>query len=608
MGLTESLEKTAETTVLDPSPKRPMIKMQAFEIVNMKDLSALVVSKVNALIDDYNLAEDPLIKKSILRTIQQKIRVVDHNCPNSQIEQSPDYREARAALFIEIKYQLETLGERSLLYENNDATSFEELIANMSPEKIDKLLAILSKGNRPELEEELKALYETDDNSQEAADFRMFLTSYEIRYLGGMNSQNYKVTNLYTKQDMVLKVDNRLNTPRNIEDHLRETLRNFISPIHVEREGTYTDDSGKVTSRTILVTSYYKSGSLEQECKDFIDRNKKRPIDELVIHECSIFEKMAKILSDIQDAGCIFPDAKLSNWLIDESGNVFISDTKSMGYTNDQGVFTLDQPGNEFAHLLYTPGYVPPEFQDVSLDIKSHSTHAFILGKNLYKYATGKAGEDGKELDFGHVIFSDTKGQELKTLIQALVNPDPDKRMSIRNAQIELYMISNSECRQVFADLDALRIGPNDKKMDTFIRRKLKQIREGTPEEKDRIVQELKRMVIDLKSDKAVKDVQDIISHYREHAGLLTVGMREKADNIEASLAHVPIEQRTNLLDSKEAEAVVKEITAHRLRRKVLHRGHDPEKAAQLFAELKARHSEKLSKDPEPPSSTKLDT
>ena len=78
-----------------------------------------------------------------------------------------------------------------------------------------------------------------------------------------------------------------------------------------------------------------------------------------------VFEKMANTFLDIQNAECFFPDAKISNWLVDKRYNLFIGDTKSFLFANKNGFYSPDVTGNEYyPALLSTPDFRPPEFLD----------------------------------------------------------------------------------------------------------------------------------------------------------------------------------------------------------------------------------------------------
>ena len=483
-----------------------------------------------------------------------------------------------------------------------------EVISNMAPEKANALLAILAKGDNQKLHIELNNLYMHDDSSAEAIRFRVFLLNHQISYLGGGNSKNFKVENIDNNDDIncgstsVLKVDCRLDQTRTAEAYLRKKSDVCFTPIESERLVNGNDPNGVPLTRTMLVTDFCNGGSL------FDERIKAATIKEIVDNTCDRFEQMANHLLNIQRAGCIFPDAKAINWLVDEQGNIKIADTKSFLFTDSNGNCTLSIPENKYAKFLSSQDFEPPEAADVPYGstCNADSVHAFILGRNLHYYTTGQNPDikktDGHDLDFSSndiikKIFNTTQGKQIRTLIEALVKSNPADRMSIQDAVNELFIIKNPECRKIFRELNALKIGPNDKEMQTYISEKQQEYRkaEADPAARATLLKGLQEIVHNLNADTAVKEVKNIVSNYRKNAGLFTMGMKDKADRIESAMANVPIEQRTNFILSGGSTEVLKELASHRYLGKrgnvyLDERGHvDTDKAANTFKHFKQK-------------------
>ncbi len=578
------------------TPPRQMAKIKEFASGSLPEavVKEFIVD-VNNLIDQYNTGHDSARKAQILQDIQEKIKQVDYIFPPSLIANSPGYRQAHAALFNEIKYQLASLGRPSLRQPHERASPLAEIISNMAPDKADALLAILVKGNNPNLATELGGLYGRDDKSDEAKRFHNFLSTHQMTYLGGGNSKNFKVTNTRDSSESVLKVDCRLDMPRNVEAHLRGALREGFTPIDAERLVTCNDSAGKPMTRTLLVTDYCPGGSLIDERAQL--HNAEKIADTL----CDRFAQMAETMLSIQQAGCMFPDAKATNWLVDEHGKLRLADTKSFLFTDRNGNYSARGPGNERAGFLSTKAFNPPEFSSGSKRNADH-VHAFILGKNLHYYATGKHSNkktDGHEFDYSDPVFSTVKGREIKTLIEALVKPKPAERMPVKDALNTLTMI-RPEYAPLFKDLHDLKSGPHDEKMDAFIMAKQQQLIRANPAEKVHLFEALKTTVKGLKDDKALKEVSNIVNHFRKNAGLFTVGMKAKADRIEAAMANVPVEQRQNFLQSGAASQVLEALASHR---HVGKRGNvylneqgqiDLERAAATFKEFKKTFADQM--------------
>lgn len=576
-------------------PKKPMPHLSEFDpgLLPSEDMDKFT-KDINRLVDQYNEQEKDSGKLGILNEIQKKIQEVDYKYRPSQIARSPGYQEAHDSLFKDIQYQYSSLGASSFST-SNKSSSLPELLANMSPKKVNKLLEILNQGKDADLDDELIGLYRKKDKSREAEAFRQFLNEHEISFLGGGNSKNFKVERLSDGSESVLKVDNRLNMPRNVEAHLREKLEDKFAPIDAERTAIGTDEKGKPIQRTILVTEFCKGGSVSDH------RENLTTIAELSKSTGKIFTQMASVMLDIQRSGCMFPDSKITNWLVDENNNIRLADTKSFLFTDKNGNYHPNVPGNEYCGFLSTRSFNPPEFGQ-SL-ISADAVHAYILGKNLYYYTSGKfnQGNDGSQYDFDGQFFKTKQGAEYKELIEGLIKPNPSERMPIREATERLFLINNPELKEVFADLHKLKFGEHDKVMNDYIHDKQKQISSAAnPGERAKILKELETTVSQLKEDKASQEVKDMIVGFREKAGFFTVGMNAKATRIENEMSKLSIEERCNFLGSDKSEHVLKAIASHRHWGKegttyVTKSGEiDQSKASQSFKDFKNKFKDQM--------------
>jgi hypothetical protein len=84
----------------------------------------------------------------------------------------------------------------------------------------------------------------------------------------------------------------------------------------------------------------------------------------------------------------MFPDAKLTNWLVNEEGKLILADTKSFVFVDARGNYSNSLPGNEHTGLLQTSVFRPLELGGGSAN--ADGVHAYILGKNLHSFLTGK--------------------------------------------------------------------------------------------------------------------------------------------------------------------------------------------------------------------------
>lgn len=234
----------------------------------------------------------------------------------------------------------------------------------------------------------------------------------------------------------MLKVDYRLDMPKNVEAHLRDKVKDLFTPIDAERQvwgvERGNDRENKIV-RTLLVTEFCNGGDPGHYRKTLTSASP----DNLV--ECSgkLFEQMARGLLQIQQAGCIFPDAKSSNWLMDDKNQLRIADTKSFLFTN--------QGKCEKKDAITSVGFKPPEYDNQAL-LEADSFHAYILGKNLYSFLTNtpadKLGHNGADFDFSLPVFATPKGQEFQALIVGLVKPNPADRITVEKACDKLSQIN----------------------------------------------------------------------------------------------------------------------------------------------------------------------
>lgn len=598
--LTSLIDTKSETP-----PRKAMEPIIAFEAGLLpKNEMKKFTEEVNALIGRYNKTDIDADKKNLLEEIQTKIKAINYKYASYHLEDSPGYRATAASLFTQIKYQYASMGQSSLIPPEVQASALAEIIANMSPDKADKLLGILIKGANANLALELKNLYPKDDPSAEAKAFITFLREHEISYLNGGNSKNFKVTRLSDNSAEVLKVDCRLNTPRSAEAHLRNKMSENFTAIAAERQVSCVDSDKNIISRTLMITDYCKGGSLYEQ------RANLQFMPQLEQHTGKIFEEMARILLKIQEADCMFPDAKISNWLIDEQGRLFLADTKSFLFT-ENGKYHSSTPGNEYSSFLSTKNFNPPENSNA---MHADHIHAYLLGKNLYYYASLRApiAHNGAEFDFSSKFFSTQTGSACKTLIEALVKKNPAERMPIKEAVETLFFLNNPAFKNVFAELKELKFGANDEKMNEFIWEKQEQIHDANPGQKREILNELVHTVEALKKDTAVQEVREVIKKHRDKVGTFTSGMESKADKMEQAMGKVPIADRSQFLASEKSRDVMKAMATHRtLGKKEIYLTKtgeiDTKKAAQSFKDFKRKFEQQMAEKKEPQQDASLE-
>ena len=237
--------------------------------------------------------------------------------------------------------------------------------------------------------------------------------------------------------------------PKHIKTHLRKELSDGFAPIHAERSVICRDPKTgeQRASRTLLVTDYCNGGSVYDYSKDLSATQKIEKSGEII-------GQMAKIFLDIEASNCVFPDAKITNWLVD-GGKVQLADDKSFLFTDASG--RIDERKSSTKSILRTPGFVPPEWPKDG--IQAGNTHAYILGVNLYHFSGLKNSSDVK----------DERSSRLYNLIIGLTQTDPDDRKTVSDARVELYSINNiGKYVGYLTGSRAFKGLPNDKRI-TFI-------------------------------------------------------------------------------------------------------------------------------------------
>ncbi|MBI2785262.1 MAG: hypothetical protein HYX60_02695 [Legionella longbeachae] len=393
---------------------------------------------LNQLIIAYNKTrnkQDSIEKlKSILRYKQD----IENKYSDKYVSKCSDFsNEIQVKLFLSIKKEFETLGIPSLygiLDKGSPKTnSFSEILANMEPEKVNKLIVILSKGRRFS-KEELAQLYAPENNK----DFESFLQNNSISFLGGGNSKNFKITPNDNSTPYVLKVENRMGMPKAPVVKLRDqSLKDNLTPILAERQGTTNE-----MTRTILITEFCAGGDLMAQNT----LKKKKHIESAV----KLYDQMLSCLIGIGNDGCAFPDMKNTNWLVDEHDKLMLADTKSLVFCDENDHINYNEiiidTGGSFVRTQYMN---PPEFYKMRDKLfSSDNVHAFMFGKNLYQYLTKCGNEvlgyimDSSYIKFEDKIFKTNPGKLLESLIKDLIKEKPNDRISLQSAKSKINEIN----------------------------------------------------------------------------------------------------------------------------------------------------------------------
>ncbi|CAM3050546.1 Uncharacterised protein [Legionella steigerwaltii] len=462
-------------------PEKPSTELKKFI-----DQANKGIQELNDVIEQYNQAE-PEDKLKRLYQIYLKQKDIDNHLPQTikDVTSCPEYREKiHKQLFQNLQKHFKTLGVDSLeadflektmngkLEERPDRGSFSEILANMSPEKVDTMESIFLERDFSDIKASLLNLYAPQEEGY--AQWQEFLNSHSFSRLGGDNSFNIKITP-HNGNPFVLKIETRLNQPKNAMDDLSKgVLKDILSPRVAERNGP---------TRTLYITDFFPEGDLQSQAKKKMDDATR------VQNALTIYTQMGTILQDISNQGYAFTDIKNSNWLT-EGMAPRIADSKAFFPLDDEGNMVMDDAwSNDWFTLQGSGQNRPPEWGPGRHS--AEKAHAYTLGKNLYNYLTGhqhtfKLPPDGTKFNFEATVFATEEGQALKKLIEDLVKSDPAQRISVEEAVTRMKQIKKSmeltsakkECHEVLHELEKYKYSENIEKLTAFIEEKIKIINE----------------------------------------------------------------------------------------------------------------------------------
>ncbi len=446
-----------------------------------------IIPRLNFLIHACNAEKDKAKKLELLQEIAIFVEQTNNKAPGNLAQHCPSFHEQ-----LNVRLYSELRQERALLQEIPPSDLPPDVLANMSPEDLKSLAIALEK--------------------EDSAKINLCFggRGYILRRLGGINSKNYGLKVRGVSGEYVLKLDGRLGFPRHVEVYLRARgFSGIFAPVYANRPVTYPDVSHMQTKH-VMMTKLYGGGDLEthaQKPAPFYDVFGSQHVNCAI----DIYTQMAEILGAMQANGCIFPDMKNSNWLIDEAGNLKISDTKSLLFTDSQGKLDktdAEQSNWNCGRVANTTYMNPPELwgNKPSAD----KLHAYMLGKNLYQYLVRCSWRalNTPQLNFNLPVFQGPRGEALKVLIQDLLNRDPKARPSITDARDRLKKIGNSTpretsslfehftaCAEILKKIAAPFDGSSDEKLNHFIDDMRLQVAQAkTPAERKLIQERLERI------------------------------------------------------------------------------------------------------------------
>lgn len=543
------------------------------------------IEQLNTLIDIYNtltLIDIEQRKKSLIDILRYK-RQLEQSYSGQYIKECKQFVEQiHHRLFTELQQEfmlcgvnnIHGIGEVQPLPVISPGDTLSPLLANMSPQKIDQLAAILLDRDWRSIADKLSTLYLPDE--QGGLSFRTFLDNNQITNLSNINNKLFKIQPINGAAPYILKMESREAGPELPEEMLRNgPLKSIILPSGAKRqcvagEKTYNISTIPFCDGRDLFT-FIKTQQFNQPAclRDIF----------------TIYSQMVTVLLTMQENHIVFPDMKNTNWLISTDNQLFISDTKSFLTANPEDNTLLRdlvcQTTN--GNFLHSVNFLPPEVKSVFCQdgrpISIDKIHAYILGLNMYQYLVACSDNEvvATRRNMADPVFSSSGlGQGLREMIERLLEIYPETRMSLVDAQTQLkslLLLSNNklqECDALISRLETdYQYGVYDTPMKDFLTRmriRLRPIGGNSINygELDTIYQEL---TVELTRQQQTIPIKQIISAFKERAGFFTIGMRKKAHNIENAMAQVPVEKRAEIMKQNcvEGFTVRSALSQHRL-------------------------------------------
>lgn len=419
------------------------------------------IDALNSLIDSYNTVSNIEQKRAALKVIEELAQYIREAFPGDFLSTLEGYHSGmNTQFFNQVNQQQKILNKTQpsvvpIIPALKPPTTLEEMVAKISPEKLEELMEILSKGkfyNRQKLQNlypipttEEEKLNESIADKEEREMFESFLANHTISFLGGGNAQNFRIQRINSSEEKVLKVEYRLDSPKAAARDLRENaLKGKMTEIFAERQSTFEHAKHGLTTCSLLVTPLIRGGDLEHYASELPMDN-----DARIEHTLDLGTQMADIFLAIQQANYIFPDPKTSNWLVNEEGRLQIADDKSFIPTQKKSGEYSKQYALEGGYdgIIRSEYMEPNELNEPSFNIDS--MHVYMLGKNLYQIMTNchssnlKSPSLSDDLHFDYYdVFKTAEGKLIKEIIQQSIQPEAKNRISLTEATERLMAIS----------------------------------------------------------------------------------------------------------------------------------------------------------------------
>ena len=253
----------------------------------------------------------------------------------------------------------------------------------------------------------------------EAGPDKQFFTKHSFEVISKGNTLNIKITNKDTQETKVLGIAKKMSDNQFLPPEVRDKLAqvSLVAP-------KYSTTKHHTGNYNFVLTDFYPKGSFNNLYE------RKGLSYPRVRQECaSNMQKIAEKMQSLQKEGVFFPDAKVTNWLLDDNNQPVIADEKSLR--------TFEQARKAGFKAIATDGYWPPGNVKMESSKDFEKIHAYVLGANIYDYLTSSQPPVVIKRDnnnFQAQVFDGNIGKRYKQLILDLTNPEPSIRTGLDEA------------------------------------------------------------------------------------------------------------------------------------------------------------------------------
>ena len=442
------------------------------------------IQQLNQLITAYNRADNRKDRVGKLQLLDRERQRLDDEYGDIVVSAVPDYQtnvyvalqhamyQQRRLLHVDSNYQM------LAIFQADSGRELSDILDSMTTEEVTQIIQVLSTAKAKTIRKSLSAIAPLNHS------YQALLIQHDIDFIGGANSKNFSFVNRQNAQRIIMKVENRLDTPKKEERELRTALSNekdetsFLVREWSDRRVVYEDPtSHKMQARRLIVMDCSQGRTLEDlPLEADIPAQQQLAVD-IALAQIMVYKKMhllGKTWTDGKGENIFFYRDPLTQHMRAE-----IADCKAIFSCDPRlGVMPPDDG------YLHTPGSTAPELMTKQTNpINVDKAAAYTIGRNLYesllkfvpkayiKYftptASGQCPYEAIELDqnyFKHAIFA----EPYQSLVQSLVNADPNARISLDELYLQLleikyaqhpnvvqYQHINQNIRQILAfDLD----------------------------------------------------------------------------------------------------------------------------------------------------------